>query len=99
MPIEQTTMGRTIIQFDKDDLDMIGVPKFDFLGLGALSLVRYAFDEIERRTTNRPAMYRLPPDDAKTYDLISRGETTGTFQIESRARIGSTVRTKRKRLY
>ena len=50
MPIEQTTMGRTIIQFDKDDLDLIGVPKYDFLGLGALSLVRYSFDEIERRT-------------------------------------------------
>ncbi len=99
MPIEQTTMGRTIIQFDKDDLDMIGVPKFDFLGLGALSLVRYAFDEIERRTGNRPAMYRLPPDDAKTYDLISRGETIGTFQIESRAQIASILHTKPERLY
>jgi len=99
MPIEQTTMGRTIIQFDKDDLDMIGVPKFDFLGLGALSLVRYAFDEIERRTGNRPAMYRLPPDDAKTYDLISRGETIGTFQIESRAQIASILHTRPERLY
>ena len=99
MPIEQTTMGRTIIQFDKDDLDYIGVPKFDFLGLGALSLVRYAFDEIERRTGHRPAMYRLPPDDAKTYDLISRGETIGTFQIESRAQIASILHTKPDRLY
>jgi error-prone DNA polymerase len=99
MPIEQTTMGRTIIQFDKDDLDLIGVPKFDFLGLGALSLVRYAFDEIERRTGNRPAMYRLPPDDAKTYDLISRGETIGTFQIESRAQIASILHTRPERLY
>jgi error-prone DNA polymerase len=99
MPIEQTTMGRTIIQFDKDDLDMIGAPKFDFLGLGALSLVRYAFDEIERRTGNRPAMYRLPPDDAKTYDLISRGETIGTFQIESRAQIASILHTRPERLY
>ena len=44
LPVEQTTMGRTIVQFDKDDLDMIGVPKFDFLGLGALTMVRMAFD-------------------------------------------------------
>ena len=50
MPIEHTTMGRTIMQFDKDDLDAVGVPKFDFLGLGALSLVRRAFDVIEVRT-------------------------------------------------
>jgi len=99
MPIEQTTMGRTIVQFDKDDLDLIGVPKFDFLGLGALSLVRYAFDEIERRTGARPALYRLPPDDTPTYDLIARGETIGTFQIESRAQIASILHTRPERLY
>jgi error-prone DNA polymerase len=99
MPIEQTTLGRTIIQFDKDDLDYIGVPKYDFLGLGALSLVRYSFDEIERRTGDRPAMYRIPPDDTATYDLISRGETIGTFQIESRAQIASILHTKPERLY
>jgi error-prone DNA polymerase len=99
MPIEQTTMGRTIIQFDKDDLDYIGVPKYDFLGLGALSLVRYSFDEIERRTGTRPTMYRIPPDDKPTYDLISRGETIGTFQIESRAQIASILHTKPERLY
>ncbi|HTC24715.1 MAG TPA: PHP domain-containing protein, partial [Gemmatimonadales bacterium] len=63
LPIEHTTMGRTIVQFDKDDLDSIGVPKFDFLGLGGLSLVRRAFDVIERRTGERPEMYRLPQDD------------------------------------
>jgi error-prone DNA polymerase len=98
-PIEQTTMGRTIVQFDKDDLDLIGIPKFDFLGLGALSLVRYAFDEIERRTGARPTMYRLPPDDGPTYDLIARGETIGTFQIESRAQIASILHTRPERLY
>src|SRR3712207_8811011 len=48
LPIEQTAMGRTIVQFDKDDLDAIGVPKFDFLGLGALSMVRRAFDVLEK---------------------------------------------------
>ena len=99
LPIEQTAMGRTIVQFDKDDLDAVGVPKFDFLGLGGLSAVRRAFDVIERRVGERPAMYRLPYDDAKTYALIQSGETIGTFQIESRAQIGSILKTKPERLY
>jgi error-prone DNA polymerase len=99
LPVEHTTMGRTIIQFDKDDLDAVGIPKFDFLGLGALSLVRRAFDMIEVRTGTRPEMYKLPPDDEKTYDLIAHGETIGTFQIESRAQIASVLHTKPDRLY
>jgi len=99
MPVEHTTMGRTILQFDKDDLDAVGVPKFDFLGLGALSLVRRAFDMIEIRTGKRPEMYKLPPDDEETYKLIASGETIGTFQIESRAQIASVLHTKPDRLY
>ncbi len=99
LPIEQTTMGRTIVQYDKDDLDMIGVPKFDFLGLGALSMVRIAFDVIEQDTGERPDMYRFKDRDAKTYDLIQRGETIGTFQIESRAQINSILHTKPDHLY
>ena len=60
LPVEQTTMGRTIVQFDKDDLDIIGVPKFDFLGLGALAMIRIAFDVIEQHTGKRPTMYGFP---------------------------------------
>ena len=99
LPIEQTTMGRTIVQFDKDDLDALGIPKFDFLGLGALSLVRRSFDVIERRTGTRPELYHMPQGDAKTYALIGRGETIGTFQIESRAQIASILHTKPEKLY
>jgi error-prone DNA polymerase len=99
LPIEPTTMGRTILQFDKDDLDAVGVPKFDFLGLGALSQVRRAFDSIELRTGKRPRMYQLPVNDAKTYDLIARGENIGMFQIESRAQIASILHTRPERLY
>jgi len=99
LPIESTTMGRTIIQFDKDDLDIIGVPKFDFLGLGALALVRHAFDAIEARTGRRPTLYGLPQDDAPTYDMIARGDTLGTFQIESRAQIASILTTHPACLY
>jgi len=99
MPIEHTTMGRTIVQFDKDDLDAVGVPKFDFLGLGALSLVRRAFDYVEVRTGERPQMYKLPANDPKTYELIGLGETIGTFQIESRAQIASILHTLPDRIY
>ncbi len=99
LPIEHTTMGRTIIQFDKDDLDHIGVPKFDFLGLGALALVRRAFDSIEERSGKRLELYNLPQDDAPTFDMISRGETIGTFQIESRAQIASILNTRPQSMY
>jgi len=99
LPVEQTTMGRTIVQFDKDDLDMIGVPKFDFLGLGALAMVRIAYDVIEQQTGARPNMYDVDTSDVKTYELIQRGETIGTFQIESRAQINSILHTKPDHLY
>jgi len=99
MPIESTTMGRTILQFDKDDLDAAGVPKFDFLGLGGLTAVHLAFQAIEARTGEKLELYRLPVDDAKTYDMIQRGDTVGTFQIESRAQIQSILQTKPDRLY
>lgn len=98
LPIEHTNMGRTIIQFDKDDLDIIGVPKFDFLGLGALSHIRHAFDAIEHRTGTRPEMYGLPVD-KETFAMIASGDTMGTFQIESRAQIASIVNTRPEGLY
>ena len=99
IPIEATSMGRTILQFDKDDLDAAGVPKFDFLGLGGLTVVRLAFDAIEERTGERLEMYRLPMDDEKTYTMIARGDNVGTFQIESRAQIQSCMHTRPERLY
>lgn len=99
LPIEHTSMGRTIIQFDKDDLDYIGVPKFDFLGLGALALVRRAFDSIEKRSDERLELYNLPQDDVPTFDMISRGDTVGMFQIESRAQIASILNTLPRTMY
>ncbi|MGI8545917.1 MAG: DNA polymerase III subunit alpha [Gemmatimonadaceae bacterium] len=98
LPIEHTNMGRTIIQFDKDDLDIIGVPKFDFLGLGALAQVRHAFDAIEQRTGRRLELYGLPQDD-ETFAMVSRGDTIGMFQIESRAQIASILSTRPEVIY
>ena len=99
VPIEETTMGRTILQFDKDDLDAVGIPKFDFLGLGGLTAVRLAFDSIEKRTGTSFDLYSLPQDDPRTFEEISRGNTVGTFQIESRAQIQSILQTKPEYLY
>src|SRR5690606_2204850 len=99
IPIERTTMGRTILQFDKDDLDAAGVPKFDFLGLGGLSAVQNAFQAIRAYTGKQLELYNLPQDDEKTFRMIARGETVGTFQIESRAQIASVVHTKPDRMY
>jgi error-prone DNA polymerase len=99
MPIEHTTMGRTILQFDKDDLDEAGVPKFDFLGLGGLSAIHLSFDAIAQRTGEKLELYNLPVDDARTYEMIACGDTVGTFQIESRAQIQSLLKTRPERLY
>ena len=98
-PVEPTTMGRTILQYDKDDLDALGVPKFDFLGLGALGVVRRAFDAVGRREGARPEMYRLPPDDPATFACVAAGDTVGMFQVESRAQISSLVHTRPEKLY
>jgi error-prone DNA polymerase len=99
MPIERTTMGRTILQFDKDDLDLVGIPKFDFLGLGGLTAIRIAFDSIEKRTGSKLDLYNLPENDPATFRMISKGDTIGTFQIESRAQIQSILQTLPEVLY
>lgn len=99
LPVESTSMGRTIIQFDKDDLDTIGVPKFDFLGLGALAMVKHAFNEVKHRTGQTLELYNLPQDDPQTFEMIRNGDTLGTFQIESRAQISSLVHTKPEEMY
>ena len=92
-PVEWATMrDRTIIQWDKDDLQELGLIKIDLLGLGMLSLLREAFTLHDRVTAysseapSRPLrLYTIPPDDKPTYEMISRADTIGVFQIESRA--------------
>jgi error-prone DNA polymerase len=99
MPIEHTTMGRTILQFDKDDLDEAGVPKFDFLGLGGLSAIHLASTPSSSARARSSRCTGCRSTTAKTYEMIARGDTVGTFQIESRAQIQSILQTKPERLY
>jgi error-prone DNA polymerase len=88
VPIENAAMdGRTVIQWDKDDLDVLGILKVDILALGMLSAIRRAFALIEHHEGTPLTLAAIPQDDAAVYDMICRAETVGVFQIESRAQM------------
>ena len=97
-PVEWATMrDRTIVQWDKDDLADLGLIKIDLLGLGMLSLLRDAFALFGRRygETKAPlSLATIPPDDKPTYEMLQRGDSVGTFQVESRAQISMLPRMK-----
>jgi len=88
VPIENAAMPeRSVIQWDKDDLDALGLLKMDILALGMLSAIRRALDMISS-LRNRPfGMSDVPPEDPAVYEMIQRADTMGVFQIESRAQM------------
>lgn len=88
VPIENAAMPeRSVIQWDKDDLDALGLLKVDCLALGMLSAIHRCFDLLERHYGIRMGMDGVPAEDARVYDMISRADTMGVFQIESRAQM------------
>ena len=88
VPIENAAMPeRTAIQWDKDDLDALGLLKVDCLSLGMLSAIRRALALVGARRGQVFTMSDVPPDDAATYAMIQRADTVGVFQIESRAQM------------
>ena len=88
VPIENAAMeDRTVIQWDKDDLDALGLLKVDVLGLGMLSAIRRSFDLIERHRGTRWTLATVPAEDPQVYEMICHGDTIGVFQIESRAQM------------
>ncbi|WP_313460220.1 error-prone DNA polymerase [Stenotrophomonas sp.] len=93
VPVENAAMNhRTVIQWDKDDLDATGLMKVDCLALGMLTAVRKCLAVLQGRGVRTAAgevltMARLPADDVPTYDMICRADTLGVFQIESRAQM------------
>ncbi|WP_218191454.1 error-prone DNA polymerase [Pseudomonas sp. A25(2017)] len=100
VPVENAAMAeRTIIQWDKDDLDAVGLLKVDILALGMLSAIRRCFDLIEHYRGQRYALASLPKDDRATYEMISRADTIGVFQIESRAQMSMLPRLRPKTFY
>ncbi|MBV9525593.1 MAG: hypothetical protein JOZ46_07250 [Candidatus Dormibacteraeota bacterium] len=86
VPVERATMpGRVVVQFDKDDVEDLGLIKMDLLGLRTLSAIAECLDLIEQTTGERPDLDALPLDDPRVYDMICAVDTIGLFQIESRA--------------
>jgi error-prone DNA polymerase len=100
VPVENAAMpDRTVIQWDKDDLESLGLLKVDVLALGMLSAMHRCFDLIEAYSGRRLRMQDIPPKDQATFDMICRAETIGVFQIESRAQMSMLPRLRPRNFY
>ena len=100
VPIENATMeDRTVIQWDKDDIEALGLFKVDLLGLGALTQLDLCFRLLREHRGVTLSMATIPPDDEKTFDMICRSETVGVFQIESRAQMAMLPRLRPRHYY
>jgi error-prone DNA polymerase len=105
VPIENAAMpDRTVIQWDKDDLDALGLLKVDVLGLGMLSAIRRSFDLINEfggssAVPGKLDLATVPSEDPKVYDMICRADTVGVFQIESRAQMAMLPRLRPRNYY
>jgi error-prone DNA polymerase len=100
VPIENASMpGRTVIQWDKDDLEDLGLFKVDLLGLGALHQLHLAFDLLRAHRGIELTMATIPAEDGATYDMICTADTVGTFQIESRAQMSMLPRLRPRTFY
>ena len=100
VPIENAAMpDRTVIQWDKDDLEDLGLLKVDVLGLGMLSAIRKSFDFIKTFRGQQWTLATVPAEDPVVYDMICDGDTMGVFQIESRAQMAMLPRLKPRCYY
>ena len=94
VPIEPARMaGRTVIQWDKNDLDLLGILKVDLLALGMLSVLRRALEDLGCTLAD------IPPEDPAVYAMLQRGESLGVFQVESRAQMSMLPRLKPRCFY
>jgi error-prone DNA polymerase len=100
VPVENAAMPeRSIIQWDKDDLDAVGLLKVDVLALGMLSAIHRCLDLIGQRRGTPLRLQDIPAEDPATYDMICRADTVGVFQIESRAQMSMLPRLKPRCFY
>jgi len=100
VPVENAAMeGRTVIQWDKDDLDQVGLLKVDLLALGMLSALRRCFDLVKGYRGQHYTLATLPKGCPATYEMIGRADTVGVFQIESRAQMAMLPRLKPQNFY
>ncbi|KKJ05930.1 error-prone DNA polymerase [Burkholderia gladioli] len=88
VPIENAAMAdRTIIQWDKDDIEALGLLKIDVLALGMLSMVRRALEMISEKRGEAFELQDIPAEDEATYEMLCQGDSMGVFQVESRAQM------------
>jgi error-prone DNA polymerase len=99
-PIMAATMkDRTNIEWDKDDIEALGIMKVDVLALGMLTCIHRAFDLVRAHYGKQLTLWNLPQDDPAVYEMISRADTLGVFQIESRAQMTMLPRLRPKKFY
>ncbi len=100
VPVENAAMAdRTIIQWDKDDLESLGLLKVDILALGMLTAIRKSIDLINHYRCSNLSLASIPPEDPLTYKMLQTGDSIGVFQVESRAQISMLPRLKPKNFY
>ena len=88
VPLENAAMeNRSVVQWDKDDLDTLGLLKVDILALGMLSALRRALELVEERRGEPFSLQDIPAEDSATYAMLGRADTVGVFQVESRAQM------------
>ena len=100
IPVMNTAMqGRTMVEWDKDDLESLGILKIDILALGMLTCLRKAFDLLQNHYGEQLSLATLEKEDPRTYSMIQRADTIGVFQIESRAQMSMLPRLKPREFY
>ena len=100
VPVENASMPeRTVIQWDKEDIEALGLLKIDILALGMLTAIHRCFDLIHRYQGPELSMQNIPKDDSATYDMLCRADSVGVFQIESRAQMAMLPRLKPRCFY
>ncbi|MBX6367078.1 MAG: error-prone DNA polymerase [Rhodospirillales bacterium] len=100
VPIENASMeDRTFIEWDKDDIDALGILKVDVLGLGMLTCIRKAFDLIECHYGERLTLASIPQERPEVYKMLSRADSIGVFQVESRAQMTMLPRLRPEKFY
>ncbi|WP_181701604.1 error-prone DNA polymerase [Chthonobacter albigriseus] len=100
VPIENAAMeDRTVIEWDKDDLDLLGILKIDILALGMLSCIRRAFDFLSVHYGRPLGLASIPAEDPAVYDMLCRADSIGVFQVESRAQMTMLPRLKPRKFY
>jgi error-prone DNA polymerase len=100
VPIERASMpGRTVVQWDKEDCNELGIIKVDLLGLGMMAVLKDCIELIPRHYGDAVDLGNLPKDDPETYEVLRKADTVGMFQVESRAQMASLPRNGPKVFY